>query len=120
MSGNPATPSGGSTAGGGGVGGGGGIGGSGAGGSSCDIEFDTVLGSPEPDEVSALRVGDVLSVALVDQPPSVIVTNAAGARVGGILQAASELRACMQGGYRYGARVLSINGGAVRVRIASY
>jgi hypothetical protein len=103
----------------GGAGGPGGSGGPGAGGGSgrseCDFAFETVLASPVAAEVADLRIGDVLWVVLQDSPPAVIAVTAAGNIIGGITQAATDLRNCLQQGVEYTAAVVDINGGAVRV-----
>lgn len=111
MSGNPSTSS--SS---GSVGGGFSSGGQ-ASGASCNFEFDTMLGSPDAVEVATLAVGEDLVLALQENPPAVMANRASGGTVGGITQSAAEIRACMQRGFAYQARVLDISGGAVKVRV---
>ena len=89
--------------------------GGGSGRSECDFPFETVLASPVAGEVADLVIGGVLRVVLQDSPPAVIAVTSAGNVVGGITQAATDLRNCLQQGVEYAAEVVHINGGAVRV-----
>jgi hypothetical protein len=109
MSGNPTTTPGGGS-GGFGTGGGGG-------GDGCAFDFVASVGSPDPALVPQMRAGDVLMVALQDNPPAVLVTDGAGNVVGGITQFAAQLRSCIQQGYAYEAEVQSVRGGAVEVQV---
>lgn len=112
MSGNPGTSSS------GGMGGGGGSWSGGAGDiDQCMFTFDTVLGSPDPAQVAALTLGELLPVVLLDNPPRVVVAHASGALIGGVTQFAAQLRTCMQQGYSYVAEVTDVRGGAVEVNV---
>lgn len=88
-----------------------------ASGVSCNFVFETVLGSPDPAQVAELAVGGELVLALQESPPAVVASRASGEVVGGITQSAAELRSCMQRGFSYRALVLTVSGGAVRVRV---
>lgn len=116
MSGNPSTSSSGGMSTGGGAGGGS-WGGGGTGGDQCMFTFEAVLGSPDPAQVAALNVGDVLPVVLLDSPPRVVVCHPSGAVVGGITQFAAQLRSCIQQGYSYEAELLAVRGGAIGVNV---
>jgi hypothetical protein len=116
MSGNPpSSSSGGST--GGGASGGFSGGGAGGGADPCVLRFETVLASPDPAEVAALSIGDVLNVLVQDSPPAVTACAPDGRIVGGITQEALRLRTCIQQGHAYDAKILSISGGAVQVQV---
>lgn len=116
MSGNPpSSGSSGST--GGGASGGFGGGSSAGGADSCVLHFNTVLASPDPAEVAALSIGDVLNILIQDAPPAVTACAPDGRIVGGITQEALRLRTCIQQGYAYEAEILSISGGAVQVQV---
>jgi hypothetical protein len=87
------------------------------GGGNCNFEFETVLASPNPDQVPWLDIGEELVVGLQESPPAVEVARVSGEFVGAVTQSAADLRSCMQGGFAYRARVLTISGGVVRVLI---
>lgn len=111
MSGNPSTSTSGGSAGAGFSGGGQ------TDGTGCGFVFETVLASPDPLQVEALAVDDSLVLDLQENPPAVVANRATGETVGGITQYAADLRACMQRGFTYKAKVLSINGGAIKVHV---
>ena len=86
------------------------------------LDFLTALASPDPDGVDALREGDVLDVDLiVERGVTVIgVRPHDGAVVGTVVfEQAAQLRSCLQQGFEYQARVISIEGGIVRVQISA-
>ena len=87
---------------------------------SCStLQIRTQLGSPKPDVVALISVGDILDIA-IQQNGTVAVVAALykGQLAGGI--AAPEiarLRECIESGTTYQAEVTSISGGQVRIRI---
>lgn len=89
----------------------------------CDgLEFSTTLESPDPDGVASLGPGDLLEVTLIEQGGVTIigVVQSGGTVVGSVVSdQASELRACLLRNYSYDAKVVSVLGGVVRVRISS-
>ena len=90
--------------------------------SSCDrLVIETQLSSPQPGVVATLRVGDVLEVALQQSGAvAVVVVLQNGVMAGGIAATSlTQLRECIEGGTMYGATVISVNGGQIRVRIAA-
>lgn len=98
--------------GGGGAGGGGGV-------DKCAIVERTILNSPVQSVVGALTVGTNLLVELETNPRKrVVVKTMQGAIAGAITSARLvDIIECLQGGYSYGAVVLSINGGRIEVEI---
>lgn len=89
----------------------------GGGQTDCNLEFETTLSSPNPAVVTRLFPGAVLAVEALDNPPRVVAIDGTDI-AGGIANQAAELVRCIQQGNRYGATVQTVNGGAVRVRIA--
>ena len=78
------------------------------------------LSSPDPDVVSSLVVDDVLSVTLGDAGgvPIIQAITSTGEIAGSLVpQRMAQLVNCIRAGYSYIARVLSIEGGLVRVEI---
>lgn len=87
----------------------------------CDkLEFDAPIMSPEPAVVQSLKIGDILLVALQRELPggTIVVLNG-NSVAGSIIEHVSELVRCIQDGHSYEAKVLSIRGGDVRVRVRS-
>lgn len=93
------------------------------GGPDCrDLAFSTTLASPNPDEVDALKVGEILGVDLVDEGGVTIVgvLGSGGALIGSVVSGRlADLRTCLQQGFRFGAEIQSVVGGVVRVRISA-
>lgn len=103
-----------------GGGGGGGIGGGYANDSPCDkLRFDAQLTSPQPSVVGTLMVGDALDIVVATMNGQVVVqVRKAGNLAGGLTGPdATRLRNCMDQGHQFGATVLTVNGGQVRVRV---
>lgn len=87
---------------------------------SCDtLEFDTQLASPKEDVIAQFGEGDVLEVAFDQQHGQAIVYALwRGQIAGGIAsQQVQRLRQCLTEGTMYSARVISKQGGQVRVRV---
>ena len=82
----------------------------------CDITEDTTLNSPNRTVLTTLRDGDVLAIELQDGRR---LLAKHGAQVAGSVTSASHARIlqCMQQGRDYEAVVLSVQGGACRVRL---
>lgn len=104
--------------------GGGGQGGGGAGGDSDDdcarLTFEAVISSPNPSVVATLSVGDVLTVVLGGSGGVPLVElHASDGRLAGTLTShMPDLLRCLPG-TSYIAEVLSITGGATRVRVSA-
>jgi hypothetical protein len=80
--------------------------------------FETVLASPDPGVVEQLTDDELLSVVAVEQPVrGVVAETLSGERVGAIVKDIVRLRRCMAKGAIYEADVVSVNGGAVTVRV---
>lgn len=101
--------------------GGGSFGGGGAQEISCDrLSFETQLSSPKPGVVAGINAGDVLLVAIEQQGAAQVVVIKHGNQVAGGITSPkmSRLLECMRQGTQYQARVLSIVGGQVTIRIS--
>jgi hypothetical protein len=84
------------------------------------LKFTTGLSSPQPDVVQQLSQDDILRVALedVEGRPRVAVRTVEGAVAGAITSGRlGELLDCLQQGHKYQVRVVSIEGGHVRVEV---
>jgi hypothetical protein len=104
---------------GGGGGGGGGIGPPDHGPIDCDkLIVNSAVDGPDPDVVAMLDVGSELSVQLVTDPPVVQLVTDGGDVLGAVLERWAELVDCLQQGKEFRARVVSIEGGNVKVRIS--
>jgi hypothetical protein len=86
---------------------------------SCTaLRFDTQLASPKALVVAQLSVDNILDVVFVPGNQQIVSTLWNGAEAGGIVDPhLNQLRSCMSQGEQYVARVLSISGGQVRVRV---
>jgi hypothetical protein len=83
-----------------------------------NLEFTTVLRSPQEEQVQHLKVGAVLDV-VYDGGPILAVVPDSGAPVGSInWSGIDRLIECIRQDFGYAARVLSIDGGQVRIRVA--
>ena len=85
---------------------------------ACEnLRFEAQIASPVPAAVSALKVSDVLTVSVANTVGTQQVQVHDGVQlVGGLLaNRVSRLRECILNGSTFKARVLSINGGQVRV-----
>lgn len=96
-------------------------GGGGGGGGDDDCPgspFNTVLASPNPHVVAELTDDELLSIVAVDHPVrGVVAETLSGERVGAVVKDIVRLRRCIARGAIYEADVVSINGGAVTVRV---
>lgn len=97
--------------------------GSGGGGSRIDcgnFSFETLIQSPDQNEINKLSVGDVLSVelAILGAVEVVQVVNT-GRVVGGLVDRGPSLKQCLEKGFNFKATVRSISGAAVRIFIES-
>lgn len=89
---------------------------------SCEsISFETQLSSPKDEVVDNLTVGSLLEVTITQSGSTTIVAAMyEGQIAGGIASPqVQKLRECILGGTRYYATVLTLNGGQVRIRVAS-
>jgi hypothetical protein len=102
----------------------GGGGGGGGGGTPDQIDCDkiyisTQLSSPQPKVVEKLAEGTELRIELRDMNGTSVLVALLETDLAGGLAApeTAKLRNCIDQGHQYGATVVSINGGQVRVRI---
>ena len=79
---------------------------------------DVILSSPVPVVISTLNVGDILTLNFEpDTNQRVIQAVTANGRVAGSVTGEPRLRDCMSQSFEYIAEVLSIQGGACRVKV---
>lgn len=105
-----------------GSGGGGYAGGFERSGVSCeDLIIDTQLGSPRAAVIPQLQVDTMLEVQLQQHNNMSVVVLVLNGQIAGGITAPEvlQLRECMQAGTAYTARVTSVSGAHVGVRIAS-
>lgn len=83
------------------------------------LVIDTQLSSPKDDVVSQLEEGLVLDVVLHDQAGKVVVVALYQGQIAGGLASpqVQRLRECIERGTQYGATILAIRDGQVRVRV---
>lgn len=81
--------------------------------------FETVLGTPDPDVVADLSIGELLDVVAVEDPArGVAAFTLTGERVGAVTRDILRLRHCMEDeGSQYEAEVLQMMGGSVSVEV---
>jgi hypothetical protein len=82
----------------------------------CDLNFETHLANPDPEQVEKVAVGDKLAVVLDEEGPS-IRAERAGARVGSIADRVPTLVNCIRAGNQYEAEVEAAEGGDVKVTV---
>lgn len=93
-------------------------GGTGGGHDACPIQFETILGSPDPDVIDDLEVGDLLDVRSIDEPVrGVIFVTLDGSRAGALTREIATMRRCLSEGVPYEAEVLRVLGGSVNVLV---
>lgn len=100
--------------------GGGGYGGGSENDSPCEsLRFDANVTSPKPSVVATLSIGAVLTIVVAKMKDVVVLQVLAGGLVVGGLTApeAARLRTCIDQGHTYQAKVVSLDGGQVRVRV---
>lgn len=100
--------------------GGGGPGGGGTGpGDPCAIDELTQLNSVSPAALRNVSPGTVLDVVFLLGPPQrLVVQDSAGQIVGSITSRSMlQIIECIQGGRRYAAEVIGIQGGSCQVRV---
>lgn len=86
--------------------------------SCATLRFDTQLASPKAQVVALLQVGNDLDLAFGQGGNQVVIALWQGMDAGGIVDPhLNQLRNCMNQGEQFKARVLSITGGQVRVRV---
>lgn len=87
----------------------------------CVLVEETVLNSPVPAIVSTLKAGDILSVDLQKGPPVRVVIRTTTGKIAGAITGAKlpQIITCIDAGVEYAATVVSVKGGAVRVRLAN-
>jgi hypothetical protein len=89
---------------------------------SCkDLVINTQLGSPKAAVVAKLKVGDELTVELEQAKGTTLVVAKFNGEIAGGLTSPelAQLRSCLEGGTRYVAKVQSITGGQVRVKVSA-
>lgn len=89
---------------------------------SCeDLVINTQLGSPKAAVVAKLTVGDELTVELEQAKGTTLVVAKFKNEIAGGLTSPelAQLRSCLEGGTRYVAKVQSITGGQVRVKVSA-
>ena len=83
-----------------------------------NIKFTAVLNSPQANILSTLKLGDILTVSIHSGSSiSVVVSNKSGIAGSITGQYLSDLISCMQNGYDYVAKVVSVNGGKCDVEV---
>jgi hypothetical protein len=83
-----------------------------------DLVLRTQLASPDPAVIADLGVGDVLSVHLLSAVGPLQALTADGEIAGAILTAnPARLINCINSGFEFQARVLSLNGGECQISI---
>lgn len=84
-----------------------------------DLRFEATISSPQPTVVANLQVDEVLTVGIEQQATNrmIAVRRSNGDLVGSLTDHLRELIRCIQEGVNYEATVISIQGGAVRVRV---
>ncbi len=103
--------------------GGGGSGGTGGGpprdsGIDCaGIRFDTYLSSVDAAAAAQLNVEEVLTIELRTAPRALLAVRQDGTAVGAITRKVRELLRCLQQQVEFVAKVKSINGGDIEVRV---
>ena len=85
------------------------------------LVIDTQLSSPKPTVIAAVKIGDVLDVALQDMGgTSAVVVLRQGQVAGGLASPqVNRLRECIAQGHLYQASVMDVQGGQVRVRVVA-
>lgn len=89
---------------------------------SCeDLVINTQLGSPKAAVVAKLKVGYELDVELENAKDTTLVVAKFENQIAGGLTSPelARLRSCLAGGTRYIAKVQSITGGQVRVKVSA-
>lgn len=86
----------------------------------CDnLSFTTTISSPQEDEIRDLQPDTTLPIQYRDGRV-LIVSEHTGNTVGSInWPGIDRLIECMEAGTTYAARVLSVNGGQVRIRVTA-
>lgn len=87
-----------------------------------ELKFTILVSGPQPVAVAALKPGDVLIIDVAQQGAQMVVRVLRnGALVGGLVGPdATRLRNCIENGHSYQAKVLSINGGQVRLEVTHF
>lgn len=81
-------------------------------------DFETVLASPDPDAVAAIRKGDLLDIVSVDEPVrGVVARTMSGDTAGAVTRDILRLRSCMADGWMFEAEVREVLGGSVTIVI---
>lgn len=79
------------------------------------LTFDSSLTDPDLDVVSNLKLDEEIDVRLDDRYPAAYLAER---RIGGIAEGMpGRLAACLRDGFRFGARVVELDGAYVKVRI---
>lgn len=89
------------------------------GGNECQLNFHTPLVSPQPEVIKDLQVNDFLRVVLSDDRPNVVECITDKDDIAGTIAPSciDELIDCLEKGYHYKAKVLSIKHGQVSVHV---
>ena len=85
----------------------------------CDqLSFLAIIHSPQPAVIVQISQGDLLSVELQAVPLTVVVVKYQGAIAGTLTGVqVSSLINCLQNGYPFGAKVISIEGGKCTIDV---
>lgn len=80
------------------------------------LSFETHINSPNPNELTKLKQGDVLSIVLdTEEPIEILKVVNSGNVVGGILDRGAQLKMCIKSGFKFEAVVRSISGAAIKI-----
>ena len=89
---------------------------------NCELlVIDTQLSSPKPNIVSKIKVNDILSITIQRTGETTVVVALHGKDVAGGLASpeTGRLRACIESGTQYVAKVTFVNDGQVRIRVSA-
>ena len=83
------------------------------------LEFDAHLNSPQVNALATLVLNEILSVTLTSLPKQVVQVVKGNLLVGVLTGSqTSQLISCLQNGYEFKAKVLSVTGAMCSVRVS--
>lgn len=87
---------------------------------ACEsLVINTQLSSPKDEVIHGIKIGDVLDVGVQTINNTTVVVVLHGGKIAGGIASpqVQRLRECIEQGTQYDAKVASINGGQVQIRI---
>lgn len=85
---------------------------------NCDLDEIIPVNSPVPSVVNTINVGDPVDIVLASNPKRIQVITATGQTLGSLTWTGlARIMNCLENGETYKGEIISINNGAIEIRV---